>query len=406
MHKSSLETIGSGSKERLFPDRWIKDFIFTVLVVFFLLSGCSADKNDSPPKAEPTPPPPVKIRIAAVGDFLMHMPLISTSRDSRTGRYDFRDIFKECGPYLANPDFTVANLETRLAGPARGYSGYPLFNAPAELAENMRELGIDLVTTANNHSLDMGREGVITTLDNLDRAGLYHIGTHRSAGERDKPAIFEIRGIKVGFLNYTEHTNGIPVPPGADFLVNLIKRDLIQKDIGRLKAEGPDLIIAYMHFGSEYKRSPDGFQRALARELFEAGVDVVLGSHAHVLQPMEWHCMTREGKEKKALAAYSLGNFISNQHWRYSDCGMILNLDIVKRHGESAFLEGASYIPVWVHQYRRDGKTKYRVLPAQKAIKDYETKSDPLITESDYRLLKQAWQDTVSLMGPEFSPVL
>ncbi len=366
------------------------------------LSGCAPEAGHTP--QERVDPPPVKICIATAGDFLMHAPLVTTSWDPRAGKYDFKDILKECGPYLSGPDFTLANLETRLAGPARGYSGYPLFNTPAELAENMKEMGIDLVATANNHSLDMGREGVVATLDNLDRAGLHHVGTHRDARERDRPAVFDIKGIKVGFINYTDHTNGIPVPPGADYLVNLINLDLICAEIGRLKAEGCDFIIAYMHFGTEYSRQPDGFQRTLSRQLFEAGADVVLGSHSHVVQPLEWQRVVRDGKEKQVLAAYSLGNFISNQHWRYSDCGIILNLEVVKKAGESTRLEGVSYIPVWMHKYKREGKTKYRVLPVQKAIRDYESKSDPLLTESDYRLLKQAWDDTTSLIGPDFSP--
>ncbi|MFZ5631588.1 MAG: CapA family protein [Bacillota bacterium] len=339
-----------------------------------------------------------------MGDFLMHMPLVGSSRDPHTGRYDFKEIFKECGDYLASPDFTLANLETRLAGPEKGYSGYPRFNTPAELADNMKELGIDLVTTANNHSMDMGRDGVIKTLDNLDRAGLNHVGTHRSAREREQPAVYDIRGIKVGFINYTQDTNGIPVPSEADYLVNLIQRDLMKKEIERLMEKGCQFIIAYMHAGTEYQRHPNEFQRTLARELFEAGVDVVLGSHPHVLQPPEWQRVVRDGREKRVLAAYSLGNFVSNQHWRYSDCGIILNLDIVRESGGRVSLAGVNYIPVWVHKHRRDGRTKYRVLPVEKAIRDYESKTDPLLTEADYRLLKQAWQDTTGLMGPEFSP--
>ncbi|MCL6477230.1 MAG: CapA family protein [Peptococcaceae bacterium] len=375
---------------------------FLSLIFIILLAGCSPEDKK---KDDSRAPEPVKIRIAAVGDFLMHVPLVSSSRDPHTGRYDFKEIFKECGDCLAGPDFTLANLETRLAGPAKGYSGYPRFNTPAELAVNLKELGIDLVATANNHSMDMGRDGVIKTLDNLDKAGLNHVGTYRSVREREQPALYDIRGIKVGFINYTQDTNGIPVPSDEDYLVNLIQRDLMKKEIERLVEKGAQFIIAYIHAGTEYQRYPNEFQRTLARELFEAGVDVVLISHPHVLQPLEWQRVVRDGREKRVLAAYSLGNFISNQRWRYSDCGIILNLDIVLDGGGTASLAGVRYIPVWVHKYRQDGRAKYRVLIIQKAIRDYESKTDPLLTEADYRLLKQAWQDTTGLMGPEFSPV-
>lgn len=389
---------------RFCSGRLARNFILPALLAAILLYGCSPGVPGEVSAPEKPEPPTVRVRITAVGDFLMHTPLVTTSRDPGTGRYDFRDILKECRDHLSSPDFTLANLETRLAGPARGYSGYPLFNTPADLAASMREIGIDLVATANNHSLDMGREGVIATLDNLDLAGLQHLGTHRSPRERDTPPLFEIRGVKVGFLNYTEHTNGIPVPRGESHLVNLINQDQIGVEIARLKAEGCELIIAYMHFGAEYQRQPNRFQRELARQLFDSGVDVVLGSHCHVLQPMEWLTATRDGKTKRGLVAYSLGNFVSNQHWRYSDCGIILNLDIVRKPGEEARVEAASYIPVWMHRYSRGGRIGYRVLPVGKAIRDFEGKRDPLITAADYLILKQAWDDTVSLIGPDFAP--
>ncbi|MFZ5652204.1 MAG: CapA family protein [Bacillota bacterium] len=349
------------------------------------------------------PVEPKKIRIAMVGDFLIHSPVIDSARDPRTGKYDFKEIFKEIRQYLSQPDFTVANLETRFAGPAKGYCGYPLFNCPSELAYDMKELGIDLVATANNHSMDMGKEGVITTLDNLDRAGLRHMGNYRSAAERERPAVFEIGGIRVGFINYAQDTNGIPVPSGSEYLVNLIRRDLMQKEIKNIKASGADLIIAYIHFGTEYQRHPNELQKTLARELFESGVDVVAGAHPHVLQPMEWQKVRIGGREKNVLAAYSLGNFISNQQWRHSDCGIILNIDIVKSPDGVTSLAGAGYIPVWVHRYTQ-GLYRYRLLPMEKAIRDYEEKKDPLLTRSHYLRLKEALEDTRELMGPDFRP--
>jgi len=334
----------------------------------------------------------------------MHMPVVRSARTPGPGEYNFKEIFSEVGPCLSGPHFTMANLETRLAGPDRGYSGYPRFNTPAELAADMKELGIDLVTTANNHSMDMGRQGVLTTLDNLDRAGLKHIGTYRSPEERDSPAFFDINGIRVGFINYTQDTNGLPVPTKASHMVNLVRRDLMLGEIGRLKGKGCQFIIAIIHSGTEYQRQPNQFQKTVARELFDAGVDVVAGSHPHVIQPLEWQTRTVEGGSKKVLAAYSLGNFISNQRWRYSDCGIILNLNIVKQEDGSPVLEGAEYIPVWVDTFEESGLNRYRVLPVGQSIKDYQDGADPLLTEGDYHTLQQVWQDTTTLIGPEFSP--
>lgn len=372
--------------------------ILALFTLIIFLPGCAQ------PEEKPATPAPPKVRVALAGDFLMHMPVVYSAKDPATGRYDFKEIFKDVDYYLARPDFTMANLETRLAGPDRGYSGYPRFNTPADLANDMKEMGIDLVTTANNHSMDMGRQGVLTTLDNLDRAGLKHIGTYRSPQERDSPIYFDINGIRVGFINYTQDTNGLPVPSKAGYMVNLVRRDLMMDELGRLKESGCQFIIAIVHSGTEYQRHPNQFQKTVARELFDAGVDVVAGSHPHVIQPLEWQTKTVEGRSKKVLAAYSLGNFISNQRWRYSDCGIILNLEIVKNEDGTASLAGADYLPVWVDTFEEGGLTRYRVLPVSQAINNYEAGADPLLTEGDYYALQQVWQDTTGLMGPEFSP--
>ncbi|MFZ5597916.1 MAG: CapA family protein [Bacillota bacterium] len=377
-----------------------KPLIIVVLVLFTLVfSGCSQQGNISP---APAAVEPEKIRIALAGDFLMHMPVVNSVKDIKTGKYNFGDIFTEISPALSGPDFTIANLETRLAGPEKGYCGYPLFNTPDGLAESMRELGIDMVTTANNHSMDMGGKGVVKTLDTLDRAGLLHVGTHRSPSERDTLSIHEIEGIRVGIINYTQSTNGLPVPSDAGYLVNLIRRDRMRGEIQKLRESGCDFIIAVIHFGTEYQRQPNEFQKTLARELIQCGADVVTGSHPHVVQPMEWLTVNRDGKEKKGLAAYSLGNFISNQRWRYSDCGIILNLEIVKTPGGPAELGEVGYTPVWVQRMVKEGRYSYRVLPVDQAVKNYETGADTLLTEEDYQRLKQVWQDTTELIGPEF----
>lgn len=381
-----------------------KRIIPLFLAVLIWLPGCTG--TGTAPEAAPVkkPAPPEKVRIAIVGDFLMHMPVVNSARTPGTGWYDFKKIFREVGPDLSEPDFTTANLETRLAGPKSGYSGYPRFNTPADLAGDMKDLGIDLVTTANNHSMDRGRQGVLNTLDNLDKAGLNHIGTYRSPEERDSPVYFDINGIRVGFINYTQDTNGLPVPTKAGYMVNIIKRDAMLSEIDRLKKRGCQFIIAVIHSGTEYQRHPNEFQKTVARELFDAGVDVVAGSHPHVIEPLEWQTRNIGGVERKVLAAYSLGNFISNQRWRYSDCGIILNLNIVKQEDGSPVLEGADYIPVWVDTFEESGLTRYRVLPVSQAIKNYEAGADPLLTERDYYALQQVWRDTTMLLGPEFTP--
>ncbi len=148
-----------------------------------------------------------EITIAAVGDVLPHVGILSSARDSITGEYDFWPMFRPIAPYLANADYTVANLETRLAGPATGYTGYPMFNSPIELAQALKKAGVDLAATANNHSLDRGWPGIVGTLDRLDQVGVAHVGTYRSMAEKRTPLVVDIDGIKVGFINYADWLN-------------------------------------------------------------------------------------------------------------------------------------------------------------------------------------------------------
>ncbi|MGQ9531869.1 MAG: CapA family protein [Desulfotomaculales bacterium] len=357
--------------------------------------------------AEPTPPGPGQFRVATVhlaaaGDFLMHLPVVQAAWCPVTGGYDFTEIFLPVAPHLSEPDLTLVNLETRLAGSHRGYSGYPLFNSPAELARDMKKLGIDLVATANNHSLDMGVEGVGATLHHLRAAGLIPLGTCVSEEEAASPVVCEVKGIRIGFLNYTQSLNGFTPPPDRPYLVGrLDDEERISTDLERLRGEKVDLVVAYLHFGTEYQRRPDDYQLTVVRRLVAEGVDVVLGSHPHVVQPMESWSVLRDGYERPVFVIYSLGNFVSNQRWRHSDCGIILNLWIEKELPSGLTrLKRVDYVPVWVHRFSADGRLRYRVLPAGEALARYERGEDPLLTREDYGRLRQVREDITSLLGP------
>ncbi len=202
------------------------------------------------------------------------------------------------------------NLETTFAGEARGYDGYPRFNSPAELGVAIKNIGIDVVSTANNHSMDTNESGVIATLDELDKIGLSHTGTYRSKEEQDKILIKEVNGIKIAFLSFTYGTNGIPVPSGKSYLVNLIDEDLMLKQINLAKKEKPDIICVSMHWGIEYSQKQSKEQEKQAEFLFKNGVDIIIGNHAHVVEPMEKRTITLEdGTEKEVFVVYALRKF-------------------------------------------------------------------------------------------------
>ncbi len=376
----------------------MKTLLLTLAFSLALL-GCGTVTADTPPEssAGPTPSPPQRVTIAAAGDFLMHMPVVQSAK-LPDGSYDFKPIFYEVKDLLSSPDLTIVNLETRLAGKEFGFSGYPAFNTPAALAYDMKDLGVDVVLTANNHSLDRGWPGIVNTLNNLEAAGLSPVGTYRSAEEACKVFMTEVKNIKIGILNYTESTNGIPLPKGKEFAVDLINGQKMYDDIEKLKARGAEVIIACLHFGTEYRRYPNEFQTKLVEDLFKRGVDIVLGNHVHVIQPMDLRKTSTEDGEKQCFVAYSLGNFISNQSWRYSNCGLITNVELEK-NGDRVTIKKVDYVPVWVDTYIKNGQKKYRVLPVQKAMEDYRANTDPLLTKEDFIKLQEVWQDTTALIS-------
>lgn len=378
-----------------------KPFILLIFI-FFMLSGGCAQSNSAAPERDASPaakPREVRITIAAMGDFLMHMPVVYSVRNPDTGHFEFSKIFSAVRDYIDGADYSIANLETRLAGAEFGYSGFPKFNCPDDLAGEMRQCGLDMFLTANNHTLDKGVAGVLATIRNLEAAGMDHIGTYASADEKRKPFIKDIKGVRVGIINYTSSTNGLPVPKDKPYLVNVTDRRAILEEVKQMQQTQADIIIACIHFGTEYSRHPDDDQKELVNFLFASGVDIVLGNHAHVVQPAQIRTVEEKGVPKKKFVVYSLGNFISNQRWRYSDSGLLVNLLIRKNldSGETV-LEEVGLIPTWVDTYWAAGRQRYRVLPVQQAIADYENGSDPLLTAEDYRRLKQVAEE----LGPQF----
>ncbi len=347
---------------------------------------------DSSASTTTTTEPPITITVAAVGDVLPHMAIVNSVEDEQTGGYDFWPIFAPVATYLAAADYTVANLETRLAGPKLGYSGYPLFNSPDELAYALRISGIDLVATANNHSLDMGWAGIVGTLDRLDEVGLKHVGTYRSMEEKATPFIVDIQGIKVAFLNYTSYLNGL-VPPKdqADYAVNRLEVDAVAQDAMMARMWGADIVIALLHWGDEYEPQPSEAQLKISNELRSHGVDVILGSHPHVVQPIShvFDFSSSRGVNDRYIA-YSLGNFLSaRQPYPGTDSGLIAYVHIEKK-GLRAQVTGISYLPVYVQRSTETYPARYRILPV---FPWSQPDTDTVVTEADEQRMNQVWEE-------------
>ncbi|HEY0829435.1 MAG TPA: CapA family protein, partial [Bacilli bacterium] len=268
------------------------------------------------PSPSPTAEPSYtrQATLVAVGDVMMHSPQITAGYDKATQTYNYDSFFSEVKAILSTGDWAVANLETPLAGKEAGYSGYPQFNAPAELADAMKNAGFNIITTANNHSLDRREHGVINTLEHLHARGLTTVGTAISQTDANKITIVTKNEISMAILAYTYGTNGIPIPEGKDYLVSLIDEEKMIQDIARAREQGVDLVTIVLHFGLEYQRQPNEQQKQLVEHLIKAGADIILGSHPHVVQPYQFiDTVGIDGLMKRGLAIYSMGNFISNQ---------------------------------------------------------------------------------------------
>ena len=359
-------------------------------------------KNEIQNVVEETVPEDTVINIVGIGDTLCHSQNFKDAYNSETGTYDFSPMFKNIKKYFENATVAVGNLETTLAGEDRGYSGYPTFNSPDELAGDLKEMGIDILTTANNHCLDKGYTGLERTLNVLDECGIEHTGTSRSEEEQNTILMKDLNGIKTAFLCFTYGTNGIPIPSGKEYSVNLIDKDLIKKQLDEAKEEGAELICVSMHWGAEYRLKPTSEQEDLAEFLIKNGADVILGNHAHVPEPMEMKTVTLDdGTTREGFVIYSMGNFFSAQTDNYTRDTLILNVE-VRKDGETGkiSIDKATYTPVYVYDNGQNAEDRYELLDIEQIIKDYESGSSEY-SESMYNLMKSELKKIQEIVGPE-----
>lgn len=345
-------------------------------------------------KLEAVPTGTETITICAVGDIMMHSPQFKAALQS-DGSYDFNDTFEAIMPYISSADIAFGNLETTINTKEKGYYGYPRFRSPQEIVLALKNTGFDVLTTANNHSLDNYIFGIDNTNKTLDQYNIQHTGSYGSPKEREQLLMVEKEGVKIAVLAYTYGTNGMEGAFTSDELEYVVtythEWDEIQQDINKAKQADADIIIACVHWGNEYQRQPSSQQKAFADQLLHEGVDVIFGSHPHVLQPTQ-KIESADGMSDQ-FVIYSMGNFVSNQRDRYKDSGIIVNLDIIKDYDNNAVYVGeVSFVPTWVNKYYEHGELTYKILP----VSEYVT--DAPLNEFQ-RKLNQVWNDTTSLIG-------
>lgn len=361
-------------------------FFISFLLFFFLLTACtpSPDNNtgsshsmrENSQTIKETNEIDPKVTVAAIGDILIHDRVYDDAWDGE--KYDFKPMLAEVADYLKEPEITVANQETIMGGESIGLSGYPNFNSPFEIGDDLQDAGVDIVTMANNHTLDRGEEAIQNAIAYYKEISMPYTGSFQSKEDQSEIRVLETdQDISVAFLSYTYGTNGMPIPDGKPYLVNLIDREQIKEEVEKAN-ELADVTIVSLHFGVEEERTPNQDQADLAQYAADLGVDVVIGNHPHVLQPVEW----LEGKEgNKTLVAYSLGNFLSGQYQFYNRIGGIFEFDLVKEEDEVR-VKAPRFLPTFV-EFEEDGDTmsNIQVVPLEKASEEQIEDLDEVMSE-------------------------
>lgn len=349
-----------------------------IIMILILMTGCTkttqnmaqtqvievVSKEKLEPKIE-------QIDISVTGDIMFHSTQLKAAYNKELNTYEFDSVFEKVKPYFENADLAIANFETVTAGEDARYSGYPSFNTPENILDTLKNLGIDVLTTANNHCLDRRKEGLIKTIDEMDKREIEHLGTYKE--QNIESFIKDVKGIKIGIISYTYGCNGMEntlTNEELGYMVNIIDENKILKDVEQLKSRGADYILSFMHWGNEYNRNASENQKELADKMLAMGVDAILGSHPHVIQESE--IKTIDAKEKFVI--YSMGNFVSNQrretldggYAKYTEDGIIVNLSIEKNfETNETKLKNVNYTPTWVNRYLDMGKYKYEIIPIE-----------------------------------------
>jgi poly-gamma-glutamate synthesis protein (capsule biosynthesis protein) len=351
----------------------------------------------------------VTVRIRATGDIMFHPSQLDGAYDYKTNTYNFEHSFKAIKSIIREADIAIANFEGTTAGnEVYAYQGYPLFNAPDEALDAIKNAGFDILSTANNHSLDTRKAGIIRTIEQIKARGMEPIGTFTSKPET-RVLIKDVKGIRFAFMAYTEMVNGLETvltPEDLDVMVNIIDEEKMKEDIIYAKDNNADVIIAYLHWGDEYSRIQAQRQEILADMLFRSGVDIILGSHPHVIQPTQ--TLDYDGKTK--FIAYSMGNFLSNQRVetlvpygmseqvsKYTEDGIIIDIEIEKKGSTKEIsIKNINYIPLWVYKgVKENGTAEHIVYP----IMDYIESAE--LDEDSKARMSRSYADTMAQMNAE-----
>ena len=347
---------------------------------------------ETEPTTEPTEPDPVPesvvatATIGATGDLLMHLPVINSCRES-DGTYNFDEIFQYLKEYSSQVDYAAANLETTLFGTGKAWSGFPNFNCPDSIVDGAKNAGFDMLLTGNNHSFDTGLEGYLRTIEVVKGAGLEKLGT-MTGPEDAKWHIADINGIKVGMLSYTYETttgtrgerpalNGLPMYGATYEYVNCFRMEEpepflaeVKEYMAQMEAAGAEATVLFIHWGIEYNTTQNAQQTTIAQGLCDLGIDVIIGGHPHVVQPVELLSSTTDPNHK-TVCLYSMGNAVSNQrlgnlsmiNTAHTEDGVFFSVTFEKYSDGKVYLVGTDLMPTWVNLRYPNSGVEYAIIP-------------------------------------------
>src|SRR5690625_319542 len=277
-----------------------------------------------------------KVTIGATGDILLHKRVYEKARQ-KDGSFDFTDMFENVKHLFKEEELIIVNQESIIAGEELGLSCFPHFNSPVEIGYTLKDMNVDIVNIANNHTLDHGEKGILMSIENWEKIGLPYVGAYKSKEDQETLRIINKNGLRVCFLSYTRGTSGKRPPKGKGYLLNRYgktrfagKRDVagLRRLIDRIKRNDlADVVVVSIHFGKEYQMFPTAYQKETASNISDAGADVIIGHHPHVLQPPAF---LTNSKGETTFSAYSLGNFFSGQRGLYRQIGAYMTIDVEK----------------------------------------------------------------------------
>lgn len=398
--------------------------------------GVGVTDSGSEPGGTPGENSYTEMTLLTAGDVMYHSPQLEAAYNASTGEYDFLDSYRYIKPIVSAADYAVVNFETTLPGPEWGYSGYPVFSAPDSGFTALLDCGFDMMLFANNHCYDTGMTGVMRTQKVFRENGADWIGARESTSDKTYTTV-TVNGIKLGMLNSTDDIaygntsprtiNGIKLENGALDYLDVFNQSLLgefyaqtESRIRELKNDGADIIIYFIHWGSEYYLEHNEVQEQIAQKLCDLGVDIIIGGHPHVIEDADILTSTTDPSHK-TLCFYSLGNLVSNQNRltmgdtmnkEYTENGLMVQLTIRKYSTGECLVSSVETIPLWVHRYysEQKGAMSYDIVPLEQAISNpgdyglYGSNFGVSNAEESYRMTNvqlggicEAFAETVSL---------